>query len=581
MTYILGISCWYHDAAACLLKDGVILAAAQEERFTRIKHDASFPVNAITWCLDYAGIKAEELSAVAYYDKPFLKFERILETYLASVPRGIPSFLKAMPVWLKRSLWIPEILRKEIGFHGKLLFCEHHESHAASAFFPSPFDQAAILTTDGVGEWATTSIGVGHQSRLVLEKEIHFPHSLGLLYSTFTGYCGFRVNSGEYKLMGLAPYGEPKYVQTILDELIDLKEDGSYRLNLRYFAFPWGLRMYSREFERLFDGPARTPESSITRKEIDLARSIQVVIERAVLRMARQAGRVSDDRKLCMAGGVALNCVANGKILESGFFEKIWIQPASGDAGGALGAALMAWHQYMRSSREVDSHDTMKGATLGPSYTADEIRTVLDQASISYEELDDDALCERVAELLVGQNVIGWFQGRMEYGPRALGSRSILADPRNLAMQQHVNQSIKFRESFRPFAPAVLAEKSSEWFELKNESPYMLLTAQVKGAHIEGDGLERQQNIESPIAAVTHVDGSARVQTVRRQDHPLFYQLLQEFETRTGCPVLINTSFNVRGEPIVCTPQDAVNCFKNTRMDILMIGPFLVQKDRQ
>ena len=581
MTYILGISCWYHDAAACLLKDGVILAAAQEERFTRIKHDASFPVNAITWCLDYAGIKAEELSAVAYYDKPFLKFERILETYLASVPRGVPSFLKAMPVWLKRSLWIPEILRKEIGFHGKLLFCEHHESHAASAFFPSPFDQAAILTTDGVGEWATTSIGVGHQSSLVLEKEIHFPHSLGLLYSTFTGYCGFRVNSGEYKLMGLAPYGEPRYVQTILDELIDLKEDGSYRLNLRYFAFPWGLRMYSREFERLFDGPARTPESSITRKEIDLARSIQVVIERAVLRMARQAGRGSGDRKLCMAGGVALNCVANGKILESGLFEKMWIQPASGDAGGALGAALMAWHQYMGSSREVGSHDTMKGATLGPSYTADEIRTVLDQASISYEELDDDALCKRVAELLVGQNVIGWFQGRMEYGPRALGSRSILADPRNLAMQQHVNQSIKFRESFRPFAPAVLAEKSSEWFDLKNESPYMLLTAQVNGAHIDGDGLERQQNIESPIAAVTHVDGSARVQTVRRQDHPLFYQLLQEFETRTGCPVLINTSFNVRGEPIVCTPQDAVNCFKNTRMDILIIGSFLVQKDRQ
>ncbi|MCY3594390.1 MAG: carbamoyltransferase [Bacteroidetes bacterium] len=581
MTYILGISCWYHDAAACLLRDGEILAAAQEERFTRIKHDASLPVNAINWCLGHAGIKAEELSAVAYYDKPFQKFERILETYLASVPRGIPSFLKAMPVWLKRSLWIPEILRKEIGFRGKLLFCEHHESHAASAFFPSPFDQAAILTTDGVGEWATTSIGVGHQSRLVLEKEIHFPHSLGLLYSTFTGYCGFRVNSGEYKLMGLAPYGEPKYVQTILDELIDLKEDGSYRLNLRYFAFPWGLRMYSREFERLFDGPARTPESSITRKEIDLARSIQVVTERAVLQMARQAGKVSGDRKLCMAGGVALNCVANGKILESGLFEKIWIQPASGDAGGALGAALMAWHQYMRSPREVGSRDTMKGATLGSSHTTDEIRTVLDCASLLYEELDDDALCRRVAELLVGQKVIGWFQGRMEYGPRALGSRSILADPRNLAMQQHVNRSIKFRESFRPFAPAVLAEKCSEWFDLENESPYMLLTAQVKGAHIEGDGLERQQNIESPIAAVTHVDGSARVQTVCSQDHPLFYRLLQEFEVKTGCPVLINTSFNVRGEPIVCTPQDAVNCFNNTRMDILAIGSFLVQKDRQ
>ncbi len=579
MTYILGISCWYHDAAACLLKDGEILAAAQEERFTRIKHDASLPVNAIQWCLDYAGIKSENLRAVAYYDKPFHKFERILETYLSSVPRGIPSFLKAMPLWLKRSLWIPDILRKEIGFRGKLLFCEHHESHAASAFFPSPFEHAAILTTDGVGEWATTSIGVGNQSLVTLKQEIHFPHSLGLLYSTFTGYCGFRVNSGEYKLMGLAPYGEPKYVQKILDELIDLKEDGSYRLNLRYFAFPWGLKMYSREFEQLFDGPARAPESSISRKEIDLARSIQVVTERAVLRMARQAGKVSGERNLCMAGGVALNCVANGKILESGFFEKIWIQPASGDAGGALGAALMAWHQYIGSPRKVSSHDTMKGATLGPSYTADEIRMVLDQASLSYEELDDNRLCQRVAELLVDQNVIGWFQGRMEYGPRALGNRSILADPQNLEMQQHVNQLIKFRESFRPFAPAVLAEKCSEWFHLMRESPYMLLTAQVRKTHIEGEGLERQKNIKSPIAAVTHVDGSARVQTVSSQDHPLFYQLLQEFEIRTGCPVLINTSFNVRGDPIVCAPEDALECFKNTNMDALVVGPFLVNKD--
>ena len=580
MTYILGISCWYHDAAACLLRDGVIVAAAQEERFTRIKHDASLPVNAITWCLQYAGIKAEELSAVAYYDKPFLKFERILETYLASVPRGIPSFLKAMPVWLKRSLWIPELIRKEIGFDGRILFCEHHESHAASAFFPSPFDHAAILTTDGVGEWTTTSIGVGRSDRLVLKNEIHFPHSLGLLYSTFTGYCGFRVNSGEYKLMGLAPYGEPKYVQTILDELIDLKEDGSYRLNLRYFAFPWGLRMYSREFERLFDGAARTPESSITRKEIDLARSIQVVTERAVMQMARHAGRISGAANLCMAGGVALNCVANGRVLESGRFEKIWIQPASGDAGGALGAALMAWHRYMQTPREVGHGDSMQGAALGPFYGTGEIRaTLLDQTSILYEELDDDVLCERVAQLLVDQKVIGWFQGRMEYGPRALGGRSILADPRNLAMQKHVNQSIKFRESFRPFAPVVPAEKSSAWFELKEESPYMLLTTQVKGFHIEGEGLERQQRIASPIAAVTHVDGSARVQTVRRQDHPLLYRLLQAFEARTGCPVLINTSFNVRGEPIVCTPEDALNCFKHTDMDILVLGSFLIQKD--
>lgn len=580
MTYILGISCWYHDAAACLLRDGVIVAAAQEERFTRIKHDASLPVNAIAWCLQYAGIKAEELSAVAYYDKPFLKFERILESYLASVPHGIPSFLKAMPVWLKRSLWIPELLRKEIGYDGRILFCEHHESHAASAFFPSPFDHAAILTTDGVGEWATTSIGVGRSDRIVLKKEIHFPHSLGLLYSTFTGYCGFRVNSGEYKLMGLAPYGEPKYVQMILDELIDLKEDGSYRLNLRYFAFPWGLRMYSREFERLFDGAARTPESSITRKEIDLARSIQVVTERAVMQMARHAGRISGAANLCMAGGVALNCVANGRVLESGQFEKIWIQPASGDAGGALGAALMTWHRYMQNPREVGHGDLMQGAALGPFYETVEIRaTLVDQTSLLYEELEDDVLCERVAQLLVDQKVIGWFQGRMEYGPRALGCRSILADPRTLAMQSYVNQSIKFRESFRPFAPVVPAEKSSAWFELKEESPYMLLTTQVKGSHIEGEGLERQQKIISPIAAVTHVDGSARVQTVRRQDHPLLYRLLQAFEDRTGCPVLINTSFNVRGEPIVCTPEDALNCFKHTDMDILVLGSFLIQKD--
>ena len=577
MTYILGISCWYHDAAACLLKDGVILAAAQEERFTRIKHDSSLPVHAIAWCLEYAGITARELNAVAYYDKPFLKFERLLETYLSTIPKGIPSFLKAMPVWLKRNLWIPEILRKVIGFDGTLLFCEHHESHAASAFFPSPFEKSSILTTDGVGEWATTSIGVGDQSGIVLQQEIHFPHSLGLLYSTFTGYCGFRVNSGEYKLMGLAPYGEPKYVQTILDELIDLKEDGSYRLNLKYFAFPWGLRMYSRAFEKLFGGSARVPESSITRRETDLAHSIQVVTEEAVLRMARHASKISGHSRICMAGGVALNCVANGKLLESGLFEDLWIQPAAGDAGGALGAAFMAWHQYMQSPREV----SVQGASLGPSFAADEIRTILDQAALVYEELDDEVLCGRVAELLAERNVVGWFQGRMEYGPRALGNRSILADPRRLAMQQHVNQSIKFRESFRPFAPAVLEEKSTEWFEIANESPYMLLTSQVRGAQIEGEGLQKQQNIQSPIAAVTHVDGSARVQTVRKKHQPLFYQLLLEFEARTGCPVLINTSFNVRGEPIVCTPQDALNCFECTHMDVLAIGNFLVRKDQQ
>ena len=578
MTYILGISCWYHDSAACLLKDGIIVAAAQEERFTRIKHDASLPVNAIAWCLRHAGITAKDLSIVSYYDKPFLKFERLLETYISGAPRGIPSFLKAMPVWLKRSLWIPEILRKEIDFRGTLLFCEHHESHAASAFFPSPFDRAAIITTDGVGEWATTSVGVGNRSRIVLKEEIHFPHSLGLLYSTFTGYCGFRVNSGEYKLMGLAPYGKPRYVQTILNELIDLKEDGSYRLNLRYFSFPWGLRMYSRAFEDLFGGRARSPESSITHRELDLARSIQVVTEEVIQRMARHAAGESGERKLCMAGGVALNCVANGKLLRSGLFEEIWIQPAAGDAGGALGAALMAWHDHAQAPRELCASDAMKGAKLGPSYDADEIRAALDAVSISYDELSEEMLCKRTAESLSAQKVVGWFQGRMEYGPRALGNRSILADPRQLRMQRHVNQSIKFRESFRPFAPAVLAEKASDWFKMTCESPYMLLTSQVQDAHIEGEGLERQQNIESPIAAVTHVDGSARVQTVSEQSNPLFYQLLQEFEALTGCPVLVNTSFNVRGEPIVCTPEDAIRCFQDTHMDILVVGPFWVNK---
>ena len=578
VTYILGISCWYHDSAACLLKDGIIVAAAQEERFTRVKHDASLPVNAIAWCLSHAGITAEDLSIVSYYDKPFLKFERLLETYLSGAPQGIPSFIKAMPVWLKRSLWIPDILRKEIGFRGTLLFCEHHESHAASAFFPSPFDQAAIITTDGVGEWATTSLGVGNRSGIVLNEEIHFPHSLGLLYSTFTGYCGFRVNSGEYKLMGLAPYGEPRYVQTILDELIDLKEDGSYRLNLRYFSFPWGLRMYSRTFEDLFGGPARSPESSITRRELDLARSIQVVTEKAVQRMARRAARESGERKLCMAGGVALNCVANGKLLRSGLFEEIWIQPAAGDAGGALGAALMAWHDYAQAPREPCVPDAMEGAKLGPSYDTDDIRAALETNSIRYEELSEETLCKRTAESLADQKVIGWFQGRMEYGPRALGNRSILADPRQLRMQRHVNQSIKFRENFRPFAPAVLVEKVSDWFDMNNESPYMLLTAQVRDAHIRGEGLERQRNIESPIAAVTHVDGSARVQTVSEQGNSLFYRLLQKFEALTGCPVLVNTSFNVRGEPIVCAPEDAIRCFQDTHMDILVIGPFWVNK---
>ena len=575
---ILGISCWYHDAAACLLQDGRIVAAAQEERFTRIKHDAAFPRSAIDWCLDHAGLETKELDAVAFYDKPFLKFERLLETYLTYAPRGLVSFIKAMPIWLKRSLWIPDILRQELSFEGPLIFSEHHESHAASAFYPSPFERAAIITLDGVGEWTTTSWGTGLDADLHLQSEIQFPHSLGLFYSALTYFCGFRVNSGEYKLMGLAPYGQPKYVQLMLDELIDLKEDGSFRLNMKYFSYPWRLTMTHRPFERLFGGPARKPESALTEREMDLARSAQVVIEEAVLRLAKHVQRETKASYLCMAGGVALNCVMNGKLHRSGLFKDIWIQPASGDAGGALGAALMAWHGYGQARRVACKPDGMDGALLGCAFTTDAIRAVLDDHQLKYRELTPQALVSETANLLNKQCVVGWFQGRMEYGPRALGNRSILADPRSQKMQSHVNLKIKFRESFRPFAPAVRMEDASNWFDHASPSPYMLMTASVRNASVGGQGLDRLQAIESPVPAVTHVDRSARIQTVDANVNPLFHQLLTAFKQLTGCPVLVNTSFNVRGEPIVCTPQDAVTCFQQTHMDVLVIGPFVVEK---
>ena len=575
---ILGISCWYHDAAACLIQDGKIAAAAQEERFTRVKHDSSFPRHAAAWCLQHGGISADALDAVAFYDKPFLKFERILETTLASVPQGLALFLKAMPVWLKRSLWIPDLVRRELQFEGPVLFPEHHESHAASAFFPSPFERAAIITADGVGEWATTSVGSGLANTLELTQEVLFPHSLGLFYSSITGFCGFRVNSGEYKLMGLAPYGQPRYVQRMREELIDLRDDGSFRLNLEYFAYTRALRMTTRRFERLFGGPAREPEAALSQRELDLARSAQAIVEEAMLKMARHARACTQERNLCMAGGVALNCVANGRIQRERIFDSVWIQPAAGDAGGALGAALMAWHGHAGMERTPQSPDAMGGALLGPAYSDDRIRGVLEQAQLPYSQPGYGALPEAAAALLAEQKVVGWFQGRMEFGPRALGSRSILADPRRLAMQSHVNQRIKFRESFRPFAPVVREESVGTWFELDSPSPYMLLTAQVKGARISGSGLDRQRGIESGLAAVTHVDGSARVQTVSQLQNPLLHRLLGLFESRTDCDVLVNTSFNVRGEPLVCTPEDAVACFLRTHMDALVIGPYIAHR---
>src|SRR5215207_1413827 len=593
--YILGISAYYHDSAACLVRDGEVLAAAQEERFTRKKHDHRYPANAVEFCLRRAGITPKELGYVAFYDKPLLKFERLLETYIDYAPSGLRSFLLAMPLWLREKLWIREQVSQEAGFDGKVLFTEHHESHAASAFFPSPFESAAVLTMDGVGEWATSSYGYGRGNELHLLKELHFPHSLGLLYSAFTYYTGFRVNSGEYKVMGLAPYGEPKYVKLILDELVDLRDDGSLRLNMKYFNFAAGLTMTNGAFDRLFGGPPRAPEGEVTQREMDLARSVQEVTEEAMLRMARHAHRETGERNLCLAGGVALNCVGNGRILREGPFDNVWVQPAAGDAGGSLGAALSVWHQYLGNGRRVEDvtrgnrADGMSGSYLGPEFSDDEIEEFLLTSGARYRRVERAELAETVARLLAEEKVVGWFQGRMEFGPRALGARSILGDPRSPRMQSQMNLKIKFRESFRPFAPSVLRERVSDYFELETDSPYMLLVAPVREdlRRETADeaaglfGIERLNVPRSMIPAVTHVDYSARVQTVRREESPAYYDLLAAFERLTGCAVLVNTSFNVRGEPIVCTPAEGYACFMRTEMDCLVVGDFLLLKSEQ
>ncbi|MBP7416640.1 MAG: carbamoyltransferase [Pyrinomonadaceae bacterium] len=591
MTYILGISAFYHDAAACLVRDGEIIAAAQEERFTRIKHDEAFPENAVQFCLDHAGIDRKQLDHVAFYDKPLLTFERLLETYIDYAPSGFRSFLKAMPVWMTEKLWTRETLARETGFEGKILFTEHHESHAASAFYPSPFESAAILTIDGVGEWATSSVGVGRDNKVELLSELRFPHSLGLLYSAFTYFTGFKVNSGEYKLMGLAPYGEPIYTQKILDNLIDLRDDGSLRLDMQYFNFAAGLTMTNDAFAGLFGGPARKSESEITQREMDLARSVQEVTEIAMLRMANYAHRETGEKNLCLAGGVALNCVGNGRILRDGPFENLWIQPAAGDAGGAVGAALSVWHQYLGNERSIEHRtgkDAMSGSYFGPEFSTAEIRSALDLAGAVYHELDISEIVKRTAGQLSEGKVVGWFQGRMEFGPRALGNRSILGDPRSREMQRQMNLKIKYRESFRPFAPAVLRERVADFFEMTEASPYMLLVAPVsEKVRVEdetGDnaaGLDKLQVPRSTIPAVTHVDLSARVQTVERDDNERFYDLIAKFGDITGTPVLINTSFNVRGEPIVCTPEDAFRCFMRTEMDVLVVGDILLLKSEQ
>lgn len=587
---ILGISAYYHDSAACLVRDGHIVAAAQEERFTRIKHDQEFPARAITWCLEEWGLDAKDLDLVAFYDKPFLKFERILQTHLAYAPRGFSSFIKALPVWIKDKIWIKDHIAQSLGYEGNIVFPEHHESHAASAFYPSPFQQAAFLTIDGVGEWSTTSYGMGANNRLDMLGEIHFPHSLGLLYSAFTYYTGFKVNSGEYKVMGLAPYGEPKYVQQILDELIDLKEDGSFQMNMNYFNYCAGLTMTNDRFDALFGGPPRKPESNLTQREMDLARSVQEVTEEAMLRMGRHVHGETGCENLCLAGGVALNCVANGRLLREGPYKRIWIQPAAGDAGGALGAALFAWHQYKGEPRNADATaDSQQGTCLGPRYSSECIRNFLDSHGYPYACLDESALADTVAGYIAQEKVIGWFQGRMEFGPRALGARSILGDARSPRMQETMNLKIKFRESFRPFAPSVLAEDVSEYFELDAESPYMLLVAPVRAglrkAMTEEEqsrfGIEKLNVCRSTIPAVTHVDYSARIQTVHEKTNPRYYRLLKAFKAQTGCAVIINTSFNVRGEPIVCTPEDAYRCFMRTDMDYLVLEDCILEKNAQ
>ena len=594
MTAILGISGYYHDSAAALLVDGDIIAAAQEERFTRKKHDHRFPENAIDFCLKTAGIGIGDLDHVVFYDKPLLKFERLLETYLSFAPAGFPSFMKAMPLWLRQKLYIPREIRKGLRgeYKGRVIFTEHHESHAASAFFPSPFEEAAVMTLDGVGEWATSSWGVGRGNRMELRGELRFPHSIGLLYSAFTYYCGFKVNSGEYKLMGLAPYGDPRFVDLILQNLLDLKEDGSFRMDMSYFNYCQGLTMTSPKFDQLFGAPARAAESALTDFHMDVAASIQKVTEEIMLRMARHVHRETGMKNLCLAGGVALNCVGNGRVLRDGPFEKIWIQPAAGDAGGALGAAQFVWHQLLDNPRKVGTSDSQYGSLLGPRYSSEEIRAFVEQeGAVAHEYPTDEALCDAVAGLLATENVVGWFQGRMEFGPRALGGRSILGDARSRDMQSTMNLKIKFRESFRPFAPSVLAERSSEYFGIRasDESPYMLIVAPVRddkripvpaeAASLKG--IEKLKVPRSSVPAITHVDYSARVQTVDPGRHGRYRLLLEKFEQKTGCPMLINTSFNVRGEPIVCTPSDAYRCFLATNMDVLVLENFVLLKKEQ
>ena len=587
--YVLGISAFYHDSAAALVKDGEIVAAAQEERFTRNKGDASFPSNAVAYCLDSQGIGIDDVTAVGFYDKPLLKFERILETYLGVAPKGIRSFLKAGPLWAKEKLYQDRQMKEELGWDGPILYAEHHESHAASAFFPSPFEEAAILTIDGVGEWATATMGVGRGSDFEILKELRWPDSLGLLYSAFTYYTGFKVNSGEYKVMGLAPYGEPKFVDTILDELIELREDGSFTLNQEYFGYLSGLTMTNGAFDRLFGGPPRKPESLITQREMDLARSVQDVTELVMMRMAHHLHQETGLSNLCLAGGVALNCVGNGKILRNGPFERLWIQPAAGDAGGALGVAQLIWHRHFGNERRAMHPDSMKGAYLGPDFTPEEIETYLGSVGAVYDRLEGDCLPQKVAEVLADQNVVGFFNGRMEFGPRALGGRSILGDPRSPAMQAQMNLKIKYRESFRPFAPSVMADHAPEYFELDCESPYMLLVAPVLEDRripmtAEQDslfGIDRLNVPRSDVPAITHVDYSARVQTVHADRSPEYHAVIKAFYEKTGCPLVVNTSFNVRGEPIVCTPEDAYRCFMRTEMDYLVLGPFILEKTRQ
>jgi carbamoyltransferase len=594
---ILGISAFYHDSAAALVDDGQIVAAAQEERFTRKKHDSRFPRNAVAYCLEEAGIKLEQVEHVVFYDKPFLKFERLLETYLAFVPRGFRSFRMALPVWIKEKLFQKRLLRQELerfapeyDWENRLLFCEHHQSHAASAFFASPFEEAAILTMDGVGEWATTSVGIGRGNTLQMAKEIHFPHSLGLLYSAFTYYTGFKVNSGEYKVMGLAPYGVPRFAQTILDHLVDLKPDGSFQLDQDYFDYCTGLKMTNDRFDALFGGPARRPDELLTQRHMDLAASVQAVTEEVVTRLARGVADETGAKNLCLAGGVALNCVANGKVLRDACFERLWVQPAAGDAGGALGAALAAYYLYMSGTRSpANMLDAMQGSYLGPAFSQADVERRLTEAGAVFDLMDEPSLLDATTAALIEEKAVGWFQGRMEFGPRALGNRSILADPRSPSMQKTLNLRVKYRESFRPFAPSVLREDVQDWFEIDADSPYMLLVADVvkERRHAmtsEEDalfGIDKLNVARSEIPAVTHVDYSARLQTVHRETNPRYHALLSVFKAKTGCPVLVNTSFNVRGEPIACTPEDAFRCFMGSEIEVLVAGDCFLRKERQ